>query len=100
MTTFEQILPISLNISKFDTSLLTAPKTLKDFIHQYKCKKEIFYLEERHDNMDRNLPNKNFISNNFIVDVILFIAAIISLLVSTLAIYLLCKHEKLSLALQ
>ena len=42
MTTFEQTLPISLNISKFDTSLLTAPKTLKDFIHQYEHKKEIF----------------------------------------------------------
>ena len=42
MTTFEKTLPISLNISKFDTSLLTAPKILKDFIHQYQCKKEIF----------------------------------------------------------
>ena len=31
--TFQQTLPISLNISKFDTELLTAPKTLKDFIH-------------------------------------------------------------------
>ena len=104
-TTFEQILLISLNISKFDTPLLTAPKTLKDFIHQYKCKKEIFDLEERHDNMDENLPNKNFFPNNFIVDVFLFIAAIISLLITTLAIYLLCKQQKLrmlvtSLALQ
>ena len=53
LTAFEQTLSISLNISKFDTSLLTAPKTLKDFIHQYKCKKEIFDLEERHDNMDK-----------------------------------------------
>ena len=32
-TTFEQTLPISLNVSKFDSELLTAPKTLKDFIH-------------------------------------------------------------------
>ena len=76
MTTFEQTLPISLNISKFDISLLTTPKTLKDFIHQYKHKKEIFDLEERHDNMDKNLPNKNFFSYNFIVDVFLFITAI------------------------
>ena len=30
MTTFEQTLPISLNISKFDTSLLTTTKTLKN----------------------------------------------------------------------
>ena len=61
-TTFEQTLLISLNISKFDTSLLTAPQTLKDFIHQYKCKKEIFDLKERHNNTDENLPSKNFFS--------------------------------------
>ena len=72
-----------------------APRTLKDFIHQYNCKKEIFYLNERHDTMDENLRNKNFFSNNFIVDIFLFITAIISLLVTNLAIHLLCKHKKL-----
>ena len=41
-TTFEQILPISLNVSKLDSNLLMAPRTLKDFIHQYNHKKEIF----------------------------------------------------------
>ena len=104
-TTFEQTLPTSLNVSKVDSELLTAPRTLKDFIHQYKHKKEIFDLEERHDNTDKNLPSKNFFSNNFIVDVFLFIAAIIPLLVTTLVIYSHYKHEKLrtlvtSLALQ
>ena len=34
-TTFEQTLFISLNVCRFDSELLTAPKTLKDFIHQY-----------------------------------------------------------------
>ena len=105
MTIFEQTLPISLNISKFDTSLLTVSKTLKEFIHQYKCKKEIFDLEQRHDNTEKMSPDKNFFSDNFLVDIFLFITAIISLLVTTLVIYLLCKHEKLrtlvaSLALQ
>ena len=80
-TTFEQTLLISLNVSKFDSDLLTTPK------------KEMFDLTERKDNMDENLPNRNFFSNNFIVDVFLFIAVIISLLVTTLAIYLLFKHE-------
>ena len=32
-TTFEQILPISLNISKFDSTLLIASSNLKEFIH-------------------------------------------------------------------
>ena len=104
-TTFEQSLRLSLNASKFDSNLLTAPKTLKDFIHQYKRKQEFFDLEERHVNTDMNLPNKNFLSNKCIMDVFLFVTAVISVLVTTLAIYLLCKHMKLrmlvpSLALQ
>ena len=104
MTTFEQTLPISLNISEFDTSLLTAPRNLKDFIYQYNSKKEIFDLNKRHDTMDLT-TNKYFFSNNYIVDVFLFVTAVISLLLTHLAIYLLCKYKKLrmlvaSLALQ
>ena len=49
-----------MNISKFDSNLLTAPRTLKDFIHLYNHKKEIFDLTEGHDNIDKYLPNKNF----------------------------------------
>ena len=58
--TFEQTLPISLIMPKFNSDLLTAPRTLKDSIHQYSHKKEIFDLNERHDTMDESLPNKNF----------------------------------------
>ena len=38
-TTSEQTLSISLNASKYDSNLLTAPKYLKDFIHQYNNRK-------------------------------------------------------------
>ena len=38
-TTFKQTLLISLNASKFDSELLTTPRTLRDYIHQYKHKK-------------------------------------------------------------
>ena len=104
-TTFEQPLPISLKASKFDSDLLTVPKTLKDFIYSTNVQEKFFHLEERYVNMDMKLPNKNFLSNNFIIDVFLFVTALISVLVTTLAIYLLCKHKKLrmlvtSLALQ
>ena len=44
-TTFKQILPISLNVSKFDSNLLRASRNSKDFIHQYTHKKEIFDLK-------------------------------------------------------
>ena len=38
-----------INNSKLDDSLLTTPPTLKEHIAQYKHKKEIFDLKERHD---------------------------------------------------
>ena len=72
-----------------------APKILKDFIHQDNCKKEIFDMNKRHDTTDENLPTKNFFTHNFIVDIFLFVTAIILLLVTYLAIYLLCKQKKL-----
>ena len=68
---------------------------------------EIFYLSERHDKsvVSDLTTNKNFFSTNYIVDVFLFITAVISLLVTALAIYILWKHKKhrplvASLALQ
>ena len=71
-TTFEQTLPISLNVSKFDSTLLTASSNLKTFLTNYNSHKEIFDLQERHDNMELN-TNKNFFSENYIVDIFLFI---------------------------
>ena len=93
-TMTEQTLPISLNISKFDPTLLTASSDLKEFINSYTNHKEIFDLQERHDNMELN-TNKNLFSDNYIVDIFMFISAIVSLLATILTVYLLCKHKKL-----
>ena len=60
--TYKQSLPISLNLSRFDSKLLTAPKTLKDFVYHYHHKKEIFDMQERQTDMELELPNKNFLS--------------------------------------
>ena len=91
--TFEQILPILLNISKFDSTLLAASHDLKEFIHRYTNDKEIFDLQERHDSMELN-TNKNYF-DNYITDVFLFITLVISLLATILIVYLLWKHKKL-----
>ena len=40
-TTQEQVFPISLQTSEFDSKLLKAPKTLKDLVHQSKQKGQI-----------------------------------------------------------
>ena len=104
-TTSEHTLPIFLNDTKFDGTLLSAPQTLKEYISQYKQKKEIFDLKERHDTMDIEPSNKSFFTSNLIVDIFVLIVAIISVITTIIILFLLCKHNKLrtlvaSLALQ
>ena len=84
--TFEQTLPISLNISKFDPTLLSASSNLKEFINSYTIHKEISDFQERHDREINT--NKNFFSENYIMDIFFFITAIKSLLATTLRVYL------------
>ena len=54
----------------------------------------MFDLQVRHDDTAL-IINKNFFSENYIIDVFLFITVITSLLATILTIYLLCKHKKL-----
>ena len=60
-TTFEQTLPISLNISKFDSTFVTASNDLKEFINSCTNHKEIFDLQERHGNMELNTKKISFL---------------------------------------
>ena len=39
--------------------------------------------------------NEHFFSDNYIMDIFMFISAIVSLLDTSLTVYLLCKHKKL-----
>ena len=87
-TTHEQPLPINLSIPDFDTSLLHAPTNLKNFVQVYAKNKEIFDLEERHAPKILN-SSKNFFSNNYIVDIFVFASSMISLMSTSLIIYLL-----------
>ena len=77
-TTYKQILPINLNISGFDRTLLHASTNLKDFINKYTMRKEIFDLQEKHESTILN-TSKNFFSNNHVLDIFMFISSIISL---------------------
>ena len=74
-TTYEQPLPISLSIPNFDSSLQHAPTNLKNFMRDYANNKEIFYLKERLVSTVESLNNsdKNFFSNNYIVDIYVYI---------------------------
>ena len=92
-TMYEEVLPITLNVSEFDSSLLHVSTSLKDFIHGYIKRKEIFDLQERHESTCNT--NKNFFSNNHIMDIFMFVSSIISLISTTLIMYLIFKHKKI-----
>ena len=94
-TTCEQPFPINLSIPDFDSSLLPVPTNLKNYVQDYTKNKEIFDLEERHVSSIKllNHSNKNFFSNNYIVDIFVFATSVISLISTTLIVYLFCKHK-------
>ena len=55
--------------------------------------------------IDTESPNKNFFTNNFIIDIFVFTIAVILTITTLIILYVLCKHNKLrtlvaSLALQ
>ena len=78
-STSEFTLPIFLDKITFNDTLLSALLTLKEYIAQYNCEKEIFDLKERRDidELDIECPNKDFFTNNFLIDTFVFIIAII-----------------------
>ena len=94
-STSEYTLLIFLNNSRFDASLFTASQTLKEYISQYKHQKEIFDLKERHDinELDLETSNKKLFTDNFIVDVFMFIITIILVIIAMIILYVLCKHN-------
>ena len=70
-TTEQQVFPIVLQTSEFDTKLLQAPMTLKDLVRQHKQKGQM--LEK-----SKNDENKKSFFNNIVMDIFLFIAAVLS----------------------
>ena len=82
-TTQEQILPISLQPTPFDNKLLKAPETLKGLVQQYRQKGQTQKIQEN--------KTKNNFFDNIAIDIFLFIAAIISMLVVIAIIHIVCK---------
>ena len=78
-TMYKQTLPINLNISGLDITLLHAPTYLKDFIHTYVKQKEILICKKRHVSTILNNTNKNFFSDNYIM--VIFVLTLIASLV-------------------
>ena len=93
---YEQILPIHLKVSHFDSSLYSRPGRLKDFVYNHMQDsngQESFDLQKRHVvYAHASLPYKNFFSNKM-VNIFTFTSSIISVITIMLVIYLYCKHK-------
>ena len=88
----KQILPISLEYFQINSSLLQIPKTLKDYIKQFQEHNKKLQLEKQHGNTKSKF--KGFISS-FIADIIGFSAALLTIIITLVIIYMVTGHSKL-----
>ena len=66
-------------------------KDSKGFVYQYQQKKQV--LDKRENN--GNKLSKHSFFDNYIMDVFLFIAAILSMIATAAIVHIMCKHAKL-----
>ena len=88
--TKEQILPLSLEMLEISPNLINAPKTLQDLAIQYRNKKNI--LDQKEQELDNLEENSKF---SFLADILLFTAALLTLIVTLIVIYMIYGHSKL-----
>ena len=95
-TNQKQILPISLESFEINSSLLQAPKILKEFVNQYKEKGKLMDYQEKafKEKENQNSKLKTFISS-FIVDAVVFAAAL--LIITFIVIYMISGQSKLKM---
>ena len=90
-TTQEQILPISIENFEFDPKLLTVLQNMKDFLTQYKYRREIREKQNQKEVEEAKIGSKlgSFL-DGFMVDVLLLIAALITIVVTLVVTYMVC----------
>ena len=94
-TTQEQILPLSIETFEISPNLLNIPKTLQDLAVQYQNKKNILNKKEQElENPEETSKFKSFL-NIFLADILLFTAALITLIITLVIIYVMYGLSKL-----
>ena len=94
-TTQEQILPLSLETSEINPNLLNALKTLQDLAIQYQNKKIILNKKEQElDNPEENSKFRSYL-NSFLAGILIFTAALITLIITLVIIYVMYGQSKL-----
>ena len=69
---------------------------LKDFLHQFKCRKQIQDLLE-HIDEEKDKQSSKFGSflNSFLADALLFVAALLTIIVTLVVVHVVCGQSKL-----
>ena len=88
-TNAKQLIPISLDSFQVNPKLMQAPIMLKDFVEQYQ--------ENKMTNIKQENPTSKFrkFINSFLVDTLIFIAAILTVFLILVTIYVLTSQSKL-----
>ena len=86
-----QVFPISLEAFNINSNLLQAPKTLKEFVDQYKEKRKLMDLQKK----TIKEPKFNAFLSSYITDVLVCVAGILSVILTLVIIYMLCRQSKL-----
>ena len=95
-TTQEQILSISLETFEISPNLINAPKTLRELVVRYRNKKNTLNKKEQNsDEPGENNSKFQVFLNSFLADVLIFTAALITLIIMLIIIYLLYRQSKL-----
>ena len=94
-TTQEQILSISVESFEFDPKLLSTPKTMKDFVTQYKYRKEMIEKKEQKKLEEAKTSSMfGFFLDSFLVDMLLFIAALITMIITLIVMHITCMDSQ------
>ena len=96
-TNQEQILPIALKSLEINSSLLQAPKMLKEYVNQYREKRKLLDLQEKTSEEKQNVQNSKFriVVTSFIADTLVFSAALLRVIVTLVVIYMIRGQSKL-----
>ena len=95
----EQILPIALKSFEINSSLLQAPKTLKEYVNEYRKKEILLDLQEKTSEEKQNEQNCKFRTfiTSFIADTLIFLAALLTVIVTLVVIYMISGQSKLKM---
>ena len=96
-TNQEQILPIALKSLEINSSLLQAPKMLKEYVNVYREKRKLLDLQEKTSEEKQNVQNSKFriVVTSFIADTLVFSAALLRVIVTLVVIYMIRGQSKL-----